>query len=129
MNFNNAGKKFNKLNFCLGDLEAINSFTLLVETSASKPFDHFPSGFCRHEIYRDRNAWCVMDWLLNAEGTDAFKGDFSARAVSAGYQYSLSKRTSVYGALSYASFEDNEDGASSVKPSAVEAGLGLFHLF
>lgn len=72
-----------------------------------------------------------MDWLLNAEGTDAFKGDFSAWAVSAGYQYSLSKRTSVYGALSYASFEDNEDGASSVKPSAVEAGLGLVlvHLF
>lgn len=74
-----------------------------------------------------------MDWLLNAEGTDAFKGDFSAWAVSAGYQYSLSKRTSVFGALSYASFEDNEDGASSVKPIVVEAGLGLVlvlvHLF
>ncbi len=69
------------------------------------------------------------DYESYAEGTDVFKGDFSAWAVSAGYQYSLSKRTSVYGALSYASFEDNEDGASSVKPSAVEAGLGLVHLF
>ena len=57
-------------------------------------------------------------------------GDFSAWALTAGYKYNLSKRTYVYGALSYASLKDSVDGDSEeTKPSAVEGAIGLVHMF
>ena len=61
---------------------------------------------------------------------DQYKGDFSAWAITAGYKYDLSKRTYAYGALSYASFKDSEDGdTEDWKPSAVEGAIGLVHMF
>ena len=57
-------------------------------------------------------------------------GDFSAWALTAGYKYNLSKRTYVYGALSYASLKDNDDAKNEeTKPSAVEGAIGLVHMF
>lgn len=59
--------------------------------------------------------------------------DVSRWHVSAGYQYNLSKRTSVYGVASYSgsSMDPDYKGPSNldVDPSAVECAVGLVHTF
>ncbi len=59
--------------------------------------------------------------------------DISRWHVSAGYQYNLSKRTSVYGVASYSasSMDPNLKGPSNldIDPSAVECAVGLVHTF
>ena len=56
--------------------------------------------------------------------------DLSAWIVSAGYQYSLSKRTNVYGVVSYSKAEyKNKSEEFKIKPSAVVAMVGLRHNF
>ena len=56
--------------------------------------------------------------------------DLSAWIVSAGYQYDLSKRTNVYGVVSYSKAEyKNKTEEFKVKPSAAVAMVGLRHNF
>lgn len=58
--------------------------------------------------------------------------DFRRWVASLGFSHNLSKRTSVYGVVSYLENrydENNNPGFDEVKPSAVEAALGLVHKF
>lgn len=54
--------------------------------------------------------------------------DYKAWMVSAGYKYDLSKRTNVYGVVSYAKAK-LETATTETKPSAVIATVGLRHNF
>ena len=57
-------------------------------------------------------------------GTD---GSFTRWNIAVGYDYNLSKRTSVYTAAAYT--KDDADDYSGVEPSAVEVMAGLIHRF
>lgn len=54
--------------------------------------------------------------------------DYTAWMVSAGYKYDLSKRTNVYGVVSYAKAK-LETATKETKPSAAVAMVGLRHSF
>ena len=56
------------------------------------------------------------------------KADYTGYMVSAGYKYDLSKRTNVYGVVSYAKAK-LETATTETKPSAVIATVGLRHNF
>ena len=64
-----------------------------------------------------------------ADSVKTAEYDVSAYTVSAGYKYDLSKRTNVYGFVSYAKADYDVKGATETKPSAVAAMLGLRHNF
>ena len=70
---------------------------------------------------------------MNGGRTAAATGDidFQRINVSLGYQYNLSKRTSLYGVASYSwnKYEADQDAFDDIKPKAVEAALGLVHRF
>lgn len=61
-----------------------------------------------------------------ASGTSV---DYSGWMVSAGYKYDLSKRTNVYGVVSYAKAKLEKTGVEDTKPSATVAMVGLRHNF
>ena len=68
---------------------------------------------------------------VDASEADSVKnGDFdlSAWMVSAGYKYDLSKRTNVYGVVTYSQGEWKND-AGKIKPNATAAMIGLRHNF
>lgn len=54
--------------------------------------------------------------------------DYTAWMVSAGYKYDLSKRTNVYGVVTYAKAK-LEVGTTETKPSAAAVKIGLRHNF
>ena len=54
--------------------------------------------------------------------------DYTAWSVSAGYKYDLSKRTNVYGVVTYAKAK-LEVGTTETKPSAAAVKIGLRHSF
>ena len=70
---------------------------------------------------------------LDAEQADSVTGgdfDFTRWVVSAGYDYPLSKRTNVYGIVSY--MDDDYDAAgdaADVNPSAYTLFVGMRHKF
>lgn len=61
-----------------------------------------------------------------ASGTSV---DYTGWMVSAGYKYDLSKRTNVYGVVSYAKAKLEKTGVEETKPSATVAMVGLRHSF
>lgn len=64
----------------------------------------------------------------NGVALGADEVDLTRWNTSVGYQYSLSKRTSLYGVASYS--YNNVDGAGvDIDPSAIEAAVGLVHKF
>ena len=66
---------------------------------------------------------------VDASEADSAKADvdYTAYLVSAGYKYDLSKRTNVYGVVSYA--KAKVEDTDTTKPSAVTAMFGLRHNF
>lgn len=78
----------------------------------------------------------VDSW--NGEGVNADVSsaniEFSRWAVSTGYVYNLSRRTNVYGVLSYMQDSISADGHdagtwANRDPNAVEFALGMRHSF
>lgn len=68
---------------------------------------------------------------MDAETADSHQGadvDISRWIVSAGYTYSLSKRTNVYGVVTY-NRDEIESSSSKFKPTVYGAMLGLRHAF
>lgn len=64
---------------------------------------------------------------LDAEASDNSNVDFKRWNVAVGYDYSLSKRTSVYTAAAYT--KDDATNYTGLEPSAVEVVAGLIHKF
>ena len=55
--------------------------------------------------------------------------EISRWGIGAGYDYFLSKRTDVYTVLSYMEQECKSDNTETLKPNALEFGIGLRHRF
>ncbi len=70
----------------------------------------------------------AADSVTDNNGTDF---DLTRWAVSAGYDYPLSKRTSVYGVATYMQdkYEAKVADAKEIKPSAYSVMFGLLHTF
>lgn len=68
---------------------------------------------------------------VDAEDTVESKNTFSRWNMTVGYDYSLSKRTSVYTAATYAQdkYEYADTAKADVEPSVVEVMAGLIHKF
>ncbi len=84
--------------------------------------------------YVDGTIEKVNGWDMNEPGLIG-EVDVDRWHVSAGYQYNLSKRTSVYGVASYSTSSmdpaknNAEANAYKIDPSAVECAVGLVHTF
>ena len=59
---------------------------------------------------------------------DATDIDYTRWSVAAGYDYALSKRTSLYAMTGY-SEEEKDTGSETRKPTAYELCLGIVHRF
>lgn len=78
--------------------------------------------------YLDSTFEQVNGWDMDS--TDIGEVDFKRWNTSVGYQYNLSKRTSLYGVVSYSYNEtDCKVAAFSVEPTWIEAAIGLMHKF
>lgn len=68
---------------------------------------------------------------MDAETADSYRGsdvDLTRWIVSAGYDYPLSKRTNVYGVVTY-NRDRIEAGSTKIEPTVYGAMLGLRHAF
>lgn len=81
--------------------------------------------------------WWIISKVESADSMSTRDGgwlkgvDLDRWIVSAGYDYPLSKRTNVYGVITYNqdSFDHNASGVKNEEPTVFGAMIGLRHKF